>query len=74
MGAKRLLGRNVLIITGDGIGGGSYSPSKVTICWTKGGKEIGGTGSAIKLSRKFLVPVVNLGDKKTLEICRQLLG
>lgn len=37
------------------------SPSDLLICWTLGGKEVGGTATAIRLALKHKIPVWNLG-------------
>ena len=56
-GAKLLHTRNVAQILGeDGV------HSKFVVCWTKDGLAIGGTATAIKLARKYKIPVYNLGD------------
>ena len=44
------------------------SPSDLIICWTKAGKEIGGTSQAIRIAKYAGIPILNLGNSKTLEI------
>ena len=55
-GAFKLHARNYLIIEG----------CALIICWTPGGKESGGTGQALRLSKDLGIPVLNLGDTETL--------
>jgi len=38
------------------------SPSKLVLCYTDGGKTIGGTGHAIRLAEASGVPVLNMGE------------
>ena len=40
------------------------SRTDIVICWTKGGKDVGGTSQAIRMARSFDIPVFNLGDPK----------
>lgn len=44
------------------------SPSDLIICWTKDGKEIGGTSQAMRIAKYAGIPIINLGNSKTLEI------
>lgn len=37
------------------------SPSYFVICYTKSGLDIGGTAQALRIARKFNVPIFNLG-------------
>lgn len=63
-GALKLHMRNVHQI----IGPNEDSPrSNLVICWTPGGRLIGGTATAIKLARNHQVPVLNLGHAHLLE-------
>jgi hypothetical protein len=36
-------------------------PVNVVICWTEGGKQVGGTATAIKLAKQHKIPILNLG-------------
>ncbi len=54
--------RNVYQVLGNDLN----TPSEVLYCWTKDGAEVGGTATAIKLAKRYGVPVVNLGDSETL--------
>lgn len=42
------------------------SPSRVVVCYTKDGRELGGTGQSIRGAAQKNIPVVNLGDKRLL--------
>jgi hypothetical protein len=50
------------------------SPTNVVICWTKGGKDIGGTSQAIRIARAFNIPVLNLGNLKTEQFFRKFVS
>lgn len=58
--AKRLHARNVFQV----IGADLATPSKFLICWTEGGKTVGGTATAIRIADAYSVPVFNLGRGK----------
>lgn len=36
------------------------TPSNVVICWTEGGKKIGGTAQAMRIAEDYDIPIVNL--------------
>lgn len=40
------------------------APSKFIICWTRGGKLVGGTATALKIAIKEDIPIYNLADYK----------
>lgn len=68
--AKKLHGRNCYQILGPNLN----DPVNLVICWTPGGKLIGGTTTAIKLARANNVPVVNLGtDKHDLDSIAKIM-
>ena len=52
-----LHGRNAEILLGRELD----SPVKFVICWTEDGKDKGGTGVALRIARKFDIPIFNLG-------------
>lgn len=56
-GARKLHARNMHQVLGKDL----KTPSKFTICWTENGVTRGGTASAINLSLKNNIPVLNLG-------------
>lgn len=55
-GPKKLHARNCHQVLGIDLN----TPSNLLICWTEGGKEIGGTATAIKLARQHNIPIINL--------------
>lgn len=56
-GAKKLHARNMHQILGEDL----RTPSSFVICYTRGGKLLGGTAQAIRLASKHNIPVFNLG-------------
>lgn len=58
----RLHARNSAIIMGADL----TSPVSFVICWTPGGLGGGGTGQALRIARHYHIPIVDLGDPKTL--------
>lgn len=69
-GARKLHMRNCYQVLGQDLN----SPSSFVVCWTKGGKDIGGTRTAIMLARKYNIPVCNLGIEENEIIIRGLLN
>lgn len=55
-GARLLHGRNSLIVLGTDL----LSPVKLILCWTRDGKDSGGTGQALRLAARRRIPVWNL--------------
>lgn len=62
-GAKKLHGRNCYQVLGQNLN----IPSNLLICWTKEGKSIGGTRTAIILAQNNNIPVYNLAIKNDLD-------
>lgn len=61
--AKKLHARNVFQVLGKDL----KTPSKFLLCWTKGGKPVGGTRTAIVLAEQNNIPVFNFFNyEKTL--------
>ena len=56
--AKKLQVRNVFIVLGRDL----KTPVEFIMCWTRDGLVTGGTGNAIKVGRKYNIPVYNLND------------
>ena len=54
--AKRLHARNAMILIGES----RTTPADFVICWTKDGKDTGGTGQAIRLAKDENIPIYNL--------------
>ena len=64
-GARKLHGRNSMIMLGRNLD----TPVKFVICWTKDGKDTGGTGLGIRIAEHLRIPIFNLyryDDKKRL--------
>jgi hypothetical protein len=62
--ARRLHTRNVFQVFGLNLN----EPSKLLLCWTRGGRAVGGTRTAIVLAEKYCVPVINLADEQYINI------
>ena len=54
--ARLLHGRNAYQVLGYDL----KTPAKMVICWTRGGKTIGGTATAIRLAEQRGIPIYNL--------------
>ena len=64
-GGRKLHGRNSMILLGRKLD----TPVKFVICWTKDGKDTGGTGLGIRIAEHLRIPIFNLyryDDKKRL--------
>jgi len=61
--ARKLHGRNILQVLGADLN----TPVEFVLCWTKDGKEIGGTATAMRLAREKEIPVFNFAIKSDLE-------
>ena len=74
IGAKKLHARNTQQILGKDLD----SPCDFVVCWTKGGKLVGGSSTAIRLAESNNIPVFNLGSADGLEelraFCKTLIG
>jgi hypothetical protein len=58
--ARMLMARNAMQI----LGSDCKTPSDFVICWTRDGKDIGGTSQAIRIAKHYNIPVLNLGIPK----------
>lgn len=56
-GARKLHARNAHQILGKDLN----TPSDFVVCWTKDGKDTGGTAQAIRMARHYDVPICNAG-------------
>lgn len=66
---KNLLARNMMQILGrDG-----KSPVDFVICWTKDGKDSGGTGYALRAAQDHQIPIYNLFNEQDRETLKVLL-
>jgi len=61
-GAKHLHARNVHQVLGDDLA----TPVEFVVCWTPGGKIVGGTATAINLAKRHDIEVINLYDYPAL--------
>lgn len=68
MYARYLHARNAMIILGKNLD----SPVEFVVCWTKDGKDSGGTGQGIRIAKFHEIPVYNLFYKNHLEELREL--
>lgn len=64
-GARNLHARNIYQVLGIDLD----TPSSIVYCWTKLGKDVGGTRTAISVARSNGIPVVNLYD--VLTVCTE---
>ena len=62
-GARKLHARNCYQILGKNLD----KPSNFVICWTPGGKEIGGTAQALRIAKEKNIKIFNLGNNKDLD-------
>lgn len=72
-GARKLMRRNVCQV----LGLNGDSPVSAIVCWTPGGKLVGGTAFAMKLGQSFNVPIVNIHDKTfqgSIDSLREILN
>ena len=60
--AKKLHARNVRQILGKNPAQKPVLPAFV-VCWTKNGKDVGGTSQALRIARDHNVPIFNIGYK-----------
>jgi hypothetical protein len=54
------MSRNAFQLMGEDLA----SPSKVVVCYTDEGKEVGGTGQSLRAAKEQKIPVINLGDER----------
>lgn len=59
-GVRLLHTRNVYQVLGHDLN----TPSKFVVCWTEGGKMVGGTATALRLAEKWNIPICNLAVDK----------
>lgn len=61
---KKVIARNTCQVLGRGPDG---PKSKFVLCWTPGGKHVGGTSQAIRIANAYNIPVFNYGDPEYTE-------
>lgn len=54
---RKLHARNVMQVLGADLN----TPSKFVVCWTKNGKHVGGTRTALVLAEQHNIPIYNFG-------------
>lgn len=64
-GAKKLQARNSHQVLGLDLN----TPSDFIICWTKGGKGIGGTGQALRIAKAYNIPIFDCGKYNDVLEC-----
>jgi len=69
-GAKKLIARNGHQILGKNL----TSPVQFVVCWTKDGKEVGGTAQGIRIAKHYGIPVYNLGDESGERLKEEILN
>jgi hypothetical protein len=55
---KLLQARNSAIMLGSDLG----TPVSFVLCWTPGGRIVGGTGQALRIAKAYGIPVFNMFD------------
>lgn len=71
-GVRKMHARNMQIILGKDLN----DPVAFVLCWTPDGRELGGTGVAIRCAKQHGIEVYNLGGldrKQAIQTCAQLL-
>lgn len=58
-----LMARNSHII----LGPDCRTPVDFVICWTEGGKEIGGTAQGLRIAKHYRIPIYNLAKQEDVE-------
>ena len=64
-GAKKLQARNSHQVLGLDLN----TPSSFIICWTKGGKMVGGTLQALRMAKDYNIPIFNCGKYNDVLEC-----
>lgn len=59
--ARMLMGRNAMQVLGPDLN----SPSSFILAFTPRGEVTGGTGQALRIAKKYEIPVLNLGNSAT---------
>lgn len=71
-GARKLMARNAMQI----LGRNGDDPVKFIVCWTKDGKNSGGTGQALRIAQRYKIQVYNLqhqGMESSIRQCESLV-
>ena len=67
-GARKLHARNVAILLGRDLD----TPVRAVVCWTRYGRDVGGTGMGIRIAQTFDIPVLNFGSMHPRDICYRM--
>lgn len=66
---RKLMNRNAMQILGrDG-----NTPVEFVVCWTKNGKQIGGTAQALKIAEYFNIPIFNFALEDDVETLKNMV-
>lgn len=68
-GAKKLHARNGYQILGEDLN----TPVDFVVCWTPGGKEVGGTAQAIRIAKANRIKVFNLANEEDFNFWNEKL-
>ncbi|KKL28628.1 hypothetical protein LCGC14_2373270, partial [marine sediment metagenome] len=60
--ARKFHARNCYQVLGNDL----KTPADFIVCWTPNGKQIGGTGQALRIAREYKIPVINFGSEDLL--------
>jgi hypothetical protein len=66
---RLLMARNVYQVLGMDLS----TPVDLVVCWTPGGKLIGGTAQAIRIAKDKSIPIFNLGKDKDIDRVKECL-
>jgi hypothetical protein len=69
-GGRKLMTRNTFQVLGKDL----ETPSSFIVCWTPGGKMLGGTAQALRIAKKMGIPIFNLYDKNSLHKIKLLVN
>ena len=61
---RHFMGRNMYQVLGADL----KTPTGFIICWTPGGKTVGGTGQAIRVAKDHNIPIFNLGSMSLTDV------
>lgn len=64
-GVRALHARNAAVVLGPGLA----HPVDAVVCWTPGGKRVGGTGMALRIAGEAGIPVLNLAVDPPRDAC-----
>ncbi len=66
--ALKLMSRNTYQVLGEQLN----KPSDVIICWTKDGKDSGGTGQALRIAKDHGIEIINLYHYNSFELWKEM--